>query len=185
MIEINAFREFLESVRADEFNRSSAQRIVNEGYAGSAGFLKFTKRRHAQVCEEFEEHEGNVNPIVFLANGREERVFLPDSDETNRQFFARMHREATAMGATMVFSAMVLYAANTLLDFDATDAEQVRQAIERGDVARRFGWYAEHQEYGTSLRRSGIYEIDGGKLGEHEVGDPQNAPLFHGILNGS
>lgn len=182
--EIEAFREFIQNVSADDFDRSSAVDVLPLDY----DFETFRQLNIASAAQLFHDHAGEVDPIVVLANANEQRVFEADDDETMLDLFQRMHREAERMGATMAFVAMRLYAARRVLDISGLDGDEIRAAVERGDLAEHYSWYAEQSTPDGPNRLSGVWEIitttDGDALGERTDGRPELAPLFHQILNG-
>ena len=185
MSDLTAFSRFLDRVMPDDFRRSSAIAVDLRGYEGTAGFDAFVRRRVRDAKRHFNRADGQVDPIIHLSNAAEERAFEAYHDETNRDLFARLRREAHDMDATMVFVAMNLHAAHRELDLDGLDEIKVRAAIEQGDLLLHFGWYAEHRRSGEgSDRRGGLWELvgSGTRLGGYSNGDPKVAPLFHAIL---
>lgn len=186
--DIQSFKDFLEAAAPEDFNRSSAIQTIDEGYEGAEGFEEFVNQNLETAEHAFVEADGQINPMVYLANASQERVFEAYHDETMRDLFQRLHREAREMGATMVFVAMMLHAANRELDIDATDGDEVRAAIARGDLRLHFAWYAERRHGmtptspGAADRRGGLWEIEDSGLGERTDGRPEVAPLFHSIL---
>ena len=180
---INEFRDFLDGIMPDNFDRSSAYAVTRPGYKGPDGFEAFTRKHIRDAEHEYEENEGNVSPLIWLANDEEERAFEAYHDETIQDMFDRIQREATSMKATMTLVAMIMHAANSKLDVDGTDPESVRAAIDSGDLELSYGWYAERQ--GTPPdRRGGLWHFnDDFTLGPRTDGNPANAPLFHSILD--
>lgn len=180
------FRNFLDQVMPDDFRRSSAIAVEPIGYEGTAGFDAFVRQRVRDAEHHFNSVEGQVDPMIHLSNAAEVRGFEAYHDETNRDLFARLRREARDMGATMVLVAGKFPAAHRELDLDGLDGFEVREAIDRGDLLLHFGWYAEHRRTGEgSDRRGGLWELvdSGTRLGAYSYGDPKVAPLFHAILD--
>lgn len=184
-IEVHEFRAFLETIVPAEFDCTSALLVTQVDYATS-GFEEFVNQKIELAERIFRDQNGEVDPLLWLATAREERMFEAYHDETNRDMFERMQREARSMSATMVFVAMILHAANEPLDINGLDADEVRAAIDRGDLLRHYGWYAEHRPLGGEPdRRGGVWEIptDGTRLGPRTDGMPVVAPLFHAVLS--
>ena len=182
---MDEFDRFLENVRPQDFDRTSAVVVIPQGYAGPAGFNRFVQRHLHDAERTFVERDGKVEPLLWLANAREERVFEADDDETIKDMFTRLHREAARMNATMVFIAMLLHAARQALpELDGLDSAAIRAAIKRGELRPFYGWYAEHRHGDNDPdRRSGLWELtEDGELGEREDGQPDYAPLFHSVL---
>jgi len=182
--EIEEFRRFIRGVSADDFDRSSAIDTLPM----ETDFHGFREVNIATAAEVFHDHNGEVDPIIVLANETEQRVFEADDDETMLDLFRRMHREAERMEATMVFVAMRLYAARRVLSIDGLDSDAIRAAVERGDLVEHYSWYAEQSTPDGPHRLSGVWEIhetqEGEVLGARQDGSPELAPLFHQILNG-
>lgn len=182
--EIEEFHKFIQEVSANDFDRSSAVEILPPEH----NFEAFKKSNMEDAARHFIENEGQVDPIVVLANDAEQRVFEADDDETMRDLFNRMQREAQRMYATMTFVAMRLYAAHGALNINGLDGDEIRAAVARGDLSEHYAWYAEQRTPDGPHRVSGIWQIltllpdEREALGEHTDGHPEVAPLFHQIL---
>lgn len=181
--DIADFKDFLDELTAGDFDRSSAINISNVGFSGERGFRAFMAENLDAAEQAFLDAEGEVDPIITLANADEERAFEGYHDETVRDMFDRIKREVEQMDANMAFVAMILHASTRLLDINGLDGDEIQTAIDRGDLKVYYGWYAEHRKPGAEPdRRCGLWEIHGDELGERNDGDPANAPLFHSLL---
>ena len=181
MTEVEKFKQFLEDMKPEDFDRSSAIE-TGPGYTGPGGFGNFIQRRLVTSEDEFEDEGVEIDPIIYLANADEERTFEGYHDETIRDMFIRINREARQMQATMTFVSMMVPAAKAPLDLNGMDSAEVRAAIDRGDLQYYYGWYAEHQTGDEPDRRGGLWEIVDGRLSERSDGVPEVAPLLHSIL---
>lgn len=175
------FRDFLEGIDPEDFDRSSALASF-KGCTGPAGFNRFIQERLVEAEDYYDEQQGRPDPLVYLANDDRMLLFEGYPDETMLDMFTRLHREAMAMSASMVFIAMRLYAANQSLPIDGMDSAAIKAAIEEGLLTQSYAWYAEHRVGDDRDRRSGVWPIIDGKLGERVDGSPDNAPLFHSVL---
>jgi hypothetical protein len=185
--EVEEFKQFLNATSASDFKRSSAIDIQTSSYQGVDGFEQFILDHRTGAELMFDELDGEIDPMITIANDHEMRDFEAYHDETMREMFERLHREASNMNATMVFVAMILYAATEKVDVDGLDSKDVEAAIAKGDVTKHYGWYAEYTNgYSVNIRRSGLWPIEeqGERLllGTESMGSPEVAPLFHSIL---
>lgn len=182
MSDIEQFKDFLSTTDPSDFQRTSAIE-VSTGYPGPGGFARFIQHHLNTSVAAFEEGDGDIDPLIHLANEEEERTYEAYHDENNGQMFRRLHREAEEMGATMFFIAMDTPAAPRALELDGMDSAAVREALERGDLQMYFGWYAEQRlGEGEPDRRGGLWEVSNYQLGERIDGVPEVAPLFHSVL---
>jgi len=182
--EIQDFRQFIENVTADDFDRTSA---ISE-LPPEPDFVAFRDYHIRRAEKLFESNRGEVDPMIALGNENEQRIFEADDDETMMDMFLRLQREATRMEATMVFIAMRLYASHGVLDINGLDGDEIRTAVAEGKLQESYCWYAEQTTNDGPQRASGIWQIlanvpEGDTLGERTDGHPQVAPLFHMILN--
>ena len=180
--EVQEFASFLEGADATDFDRTSS--IASGPGIKRSEFASFVQENIEHVQTVYEDMDGALAPIAFLANEEEEREFEAYHDETLQDMFERLHREAVAMGAYAVFVAMIVNAARQKLDIDAMDSDQIRAAVARGDLKPYYAWYAELRTSGEPERFSGMWDIADGALGSYEEGSPAVAPLFYMVLEG-
>jgi hypothetical protein len=134
--------------------------------------------------------ETYMNPLALVANHDEQLVFIPDDDETLREFVARMHREAVKMGAIWTFVAQRCMVTSLghddgSYDGDLDDPEVIEKAMADGTLVLGVQWYAERREGGERQQRHGQLHDENGTLGALREGAPlQRVPLFPEILGG-
>lgn len=135
----------------------------------------------------YEASEGGIDPWVVLVRPTKgeyhRRLFTPEADETNTDFFSRVQREARSMKANQVFVAMI---SRSTYSHD----EKIPTA---GDIGGRFDefdpifeesiiWYAES----PALTRYGMIPVHLGRTGEAVENQDEShdgaSPFFVGIL---
>jgi hypothetical protein len=134
--------------------------------------------------------ETYMQPVALIANDHDQSLFIPDDDETLREFIDRVHREAKAMGATWTFVAkrtmVASFGSEGAEDFDlpVDDAEAWEKAVAQGLATLGVVWYAEHRDDRVHQRRHGQLQEENGVLGRLREGAPnQSIPLFAEILD--
>lgn len=155
-----------------------------------SGFDAFVDEQLRAVRTAWIASETWMQPLALIANHEKQRIFIPDDDESLRQFVARMHREAVEMGAVWTFVArramVVTFGVDDgTFDRDLDDPESIEQAIAQGILRLGVQWYAERREGNESQRRHGQFQDEDGTLGALIEGAPlQKVPLFPEILGG-
>jgi hypothetical protein len=157
---------------------------------GTDAFNQFVDEQIRAVRMAWIAAETYMQPLTVIADGRQERVFIPDDDETLGQFVERMHREALAMEAIWVFIAKRAMVANlgaaldVDVDVDVTDRDEWDKAVAAGIVRLGVTWYAERREGDERHYRHGQMQDEDGTLGEMAEGSRSQAiPLFAAILD--
>jgi len=187
----NEFEGVFDDATVADFERSTSARIelARAGHAGDA-FDQFVAEQARAVRMAWIAAETYMQPLVVITDGRQERVFIPDDDETLGQFIERMRREALAMEAVWAFIAKRSMVANlgsaleTDDDVDVTDTEEWEKAVAAGIVRLGVIWYAERREGEKRHHRHGQMQDEEGKLGEMREGSQAQAiPLFASILD--
>lgn len=176
----------------DDFLReTSARSEVPRTNHGAEAFNQFVEEQLRAVRTAWIAAETYMQPLAIVANHDTQRIFIPDDDETLRQFVQRMHREAVAMGAIWTFVAkrtMVATLGEALeveQDIDVTDPDEWEKAVAAGLVRLGVTWYAERREGKSRQHRHGQMADEEGTLGELVEGAPNQAvPLFAEILGG-
>lgn len=177
---------FAEATVAD-FLRSSSAR---DEMARTDDFDTFVAEQIRAVRTAWIASETYMQPLALVADDRTQKIFIPDDDETLRQFVERVHREAKAMGATWTFVAkrtMVASFGATDDGYDVSidDEEAWEKAVAEGLVNLGVVWYAEHRDEHTMQRRHGQMQDEDGTLGRLIEGAAnQGFPLFSEILGG-
>lgn len=173
-----------ENATAADFQRTSAR---DERQTPAPPFDEWVHQHLETARIAYEASEGGIDPWVVLVKPQGgsyfRRLFTPESDETNRDFFARIKREATEMQASQVFIAMI--SRSTYSDGGAVPTAR--------DVANReeefaplfeesILWYAES----PLATRYGAIPVHLGRAGEVlENADDEHdgaSPLFTAIL---
>jgi len=175
-----------ENATTADFERSSAR---DDRMVPSMPFDDWVANHLETARIAYEASEGIIDPWVVLVKpgdgGYARRLFTPESDESNREFFARVKREAGDMGATQVFVAMISRSAYSQdQDDDLPSATDVQGREE--EFAPIFEesilWYAES----PLLTRYGMIPVHLGRAGEVRENTDENhqgaSPLFTDIL---
>lgn len=175
----------------DDFIRDTSARLelANTGQ-GQEAFSKFVDEQLRAVRMAWIAAETYMQPLTVIANGKSERVFIPDDDETMGQFIERMHREALSMEASWAFVAKRTMVANlgsaldVDVDVDVTDPQEWEKAVAAGIVRLGVVWYAERREGDERHYRHGQMQDEEGTLGQMSEGSQaQEIPLFASILD--
>jgi hypothetical protein len=175
----------------EDFLRETSARVeMPQSGQGIDAFNRFVDQQLRAVRMAWIAAETYMQPLAVIANGQQERIFIPDDDETMGQFVERMHREALAMEATWAFISKRTMVANlgvatdTGYDVDVTDPEQWEKAVAAGIVRLGVVWYAERREGDERHHRHGQMQDEEGTLGEMSEGSSSQAlPLFATILD--
>ena len=171
----------------DDLNPSDFTRFTSARAEVSrrGGFDAFVEEQLRAVRTAWIASETYMQPLALVANEEVQRIFIPDDDETLRQFVERMHREAVAMGATWTFvarRAMVASFGDTDEGYsrDLDDPENWERAVAEGLVKLGVQWYAERREPdGDRQQRHGQMQDENGTLGAlREGANGQRVPLF-------
>lgn len=181
---------FNDATVADFMRETSARVEMAQTGHGVDDFNRFVDEQLRAVRMAWIAAETYMQPLAVIANGSQERIFIPDDDETMGQFVERMHREATAMEATWAFVAkrsMVASLGSAVdvdQDIDVTDPEEWEKAIADGIVRLGVVWYAERREGDERHHRHGQMQDEDGTLGATREGAQNQAiPLFASILD--
>jgi hypothetical protein len=181
---------FDDATVADFLRETSAKLELAQTGHGVDAFNRFVDEQLRAVRMAWIAAETYMQPLAVIANGAQERVFIPDDDETMGQFVERMHREAVAMEATWAFVAKRTMVANlgaaldVEQDIDVTDPEEWEKAVAAGIVRLGVVWYAERREGDERHHRHGQMQDEEGTLGEMREGSRSQAlPLFASILD--
>lgn len=176
-----------DDLNPDDFARDTSARAE---VSRLNGFDAFVDEQIRAVRTAWIASETWMQPIALIANHEAQRIFIPDDDESLRQFVDRMHREAVAMGAIWTFvarRAMVASFGDTTEDHDVDldDPDTWERAVAEGLVVLGVQWYAERREGGDRQQRHGQIHDENGTLGALREGAPnQRVPLFPEILGG-
>lgn len=180
---------FNDATVADFIRPTSARSEIARTNQGAEAFNQFVEEQLRAVRTAWIAAETYMQPLAIVANRDSQRIFIPDDDETLRQFVHRMRREAQAMGAIWTFVAkrtMVacLGAPTSLLkDFDVSDPTVWGEAEAAGLLRLGVLWYAERREGQQQQKRHGQMQDEGGTLGQLiEGASNQDVPLFNEIL---
>lgn len=185
------YEGIFENATVADFERSTSAKIeLAQAGQGVEAFDRFVDEQLRAVRMAWIAAETYMQPLVLLANGKQQRVFTADDDETLGQFVQRMHREAVAMEATWVFVAKRTMVANlghaleVEHDTDVNDRDEYEKAVAAGLVRLGAMWYAERREGDERDHRHGQMQDEEGTLGEmHEGARNQGIPLFASILD--
>lgn len=141
-------------------------------------FDAFVSRQLTAVRYAFAAADGAINSVATLANGRLERMFAPQDDETLGQYIDRLAREARLMDARWLFISAKTDV-GSILQSDAEDpvaaddTDAIAVAENMGTVKEAVFWYAERVD--EPLTRTGFLTIVGlhlGDLFESELAQP-------------
>lgn len=173
-----------ENATTADFERSSAR---DDRMVPSVPFDDWVANHLETARIAYEASEGIIDPWVVLVRpeGGEyaRRLFTPESDESNREFFSRVKREARDMGAAQVFVAMISRSAYTKGE-DLPSASDIQGHEEEFSpiFEESILWYAE----APLLTRYGMIPVHLGRAGEVRENTDENhqgaSPLFTGIL---
>jgi len=127
--------------------------------------------------------------ISVLHEKTKQRMFVPDYDETIRNFVDRLFREASQLQPTWAFSAIV--APHAVYDgdgdppaVDMNDTEQIKAALDAGVLEIGIFWFSERNDEQGRSELSGVIEFNEGGLPLIDVDagvDDEYNPFF-GIL---
>lgn len=180
---------FDDATVGDFIRDTSARTEMARTNHGLEAFNLFVDEQIRAVRTAWISAETYMQPLAIVADHEKQRIFIPDDDETLRQFVERMHREAKAMDAIWTFVAKRTMVANlgsasdAEHDIDVDDPDQWEQAVAAGLVQLGVMWYAERREGGDRQHRHGQMVDEGGVLGElREGARNQSIPLFAMIL---
>ena len=180
---------FDDATVADFIRATSARSEVARTNKGAEAFNQFVEEQLRAVRTAWIAAETYMQPLAIVANHDTQRIFIPDDDETLRQFVERMRREAKVMGAIWTFVAKRTMVANlgaaaaSERDFDVSDPEEYEKAVAAGIVRLGVVWYAERREGTQQQKRHGQMQDESGTLGEpYEGARNQGLPLFSEIL---
>lgn len=130
---------------------------------------------------------GDDVPLVVLHRLDEQRVFLPDPDETIEMFIDRLAREAQDFHAWWVFGVItgaitepgILSAMDGLTNEQRSDL--LHDLIARGTCTAGPTWYAESRKP-ERIIRFGILDVEQHQIVEGRSGDGSPDPLWARIL---
>lgn len=188
-LNIEEIRNFLDTVTADDFDRTSAhdESHYTKEITGQARFNAFTHFHLEAARIAYAASDGYMNPWAVLHRPDARRMFVPDDDETVSMFVNRLAREAQDFGATWFFIAMVGPGGYAEETEDIPSGEQVFRGEATSDTFKpAINWYAESIEPKVEAVRYGIVTIENGRARsniENEVADHAGAsPLFTQVM---
>lgn len=167
-----------------DFERSSAR---DEREVPSAPFDTWVQQHLETARIAYEASEGGIDPWVVLVAPQDgtyrRRLFTPEPDELNRDFFARIRREAGDMQATLVFVAMISRSMSSKGEPIPTAGDVAGNEDEFAPLFEEsILWYAES----PLTTRYGMIPVHLGRAGEVlENADESHdgaSPLFTAIL---
>ena len=174
----------VENASAADFERSSSR---DDREVPSVTFDEWVQQHLETARIAYEASEGRIDPWVVLVRPEGatcfRRLFTPEADETNRNFFARVKREARDMSASQVFVTMVSQGAHTH-DDDLPTAADIRNREAEFDPIFEVSilWYAESPQ----ATRYGMIPAHSGRAGDvlenTDEGHQGASPLFTDIL---
>lgn len=189
------------AIRPEDFFRATSARWTTKyndlpatrrprGVAGRSHFNDFVEGMLG-ISRSMSRHPTNhFHSFAIIHSPTEQRNFGIENDETVPDFARRLTRESHAMEGTWLFTAVMArgrsYIGEPQPAIDATNQDEIDQALEDGILLPAICWTAALREPGDSFDRGGMLYVDRlGSITSEVEGqlDPQ-INLFHTVLEG-
>lgn len=181
----NEIAEMFSHITVEDFIRETSAESV-ENLDGRTNFDEFTELLVTVCVEQLEQNQ--FFAFAVMNTETQQKFFRPDDDETAFHFADRLHREAAQMSATWLFTAMFAPSRTypegaDLSDINPNDVQQVKAALDAGDLKMSVCWYSHAIDEGR--QRSGMVHVTDGSIEKIEGRvEPQHNP-FHQVLGDS
>lgn len=128
--------------------------------------------------------------LSILHENTKQRMFTPDYDETIRNYVDRLIRESNVLHPTWAFSAIL--APHAVYDGDASppdidmnSSEEIRLALEAGELEMGIFWFAERDDGTGKSKASGVIEFrEGIPMVDIDADVDDEFNPFFGVLQG-